>query len=497
MLVKLAGFNVDVENINTLNEILKKYPDITAEDIEILKKMYWTPETISASYARISRDPRPINELRKESREEIEKSRKSNKSIIFDMGHSSIAEHGVFNIDIIGISRLISEELEKNRLVSFTEKSQRYIKINDDILYPMEYEKDRDFNERYKSLTVELFQTYSFLLVKLEEHFKEKFPVENQKSAKYRDVLNLAKEDARYILPLSMLTQVGMTINSRNLEKVIRKLLALDISEARTLGGCLFDETQSYAPSLVKYTTPGDFEIKTYRELGSIFKEYIPSGNIIPEEVELIGYDPDMENRILSGLMLKLSAKDYNECCKTIENLSPVSKQKLLKESLKYLNSYESLPREFELPSLKYNILITASAFAQLKRHRLLTLIDGQYSPELGVKIPPSIIDIGLKDIFLENIDKINKLYSEAKEKFGISADYILSNSHRKNIYLKCNFRELVHITRLRSDSHAQWDIREISDKMKDEFTAVSPFLGNLLCGKDKFDDSISKFKSI
>ena len=52
--------------------------------------------------------------MREKARKEIEKARKSNKTIIFDVGHSSIAEHAVFNIDIINISRLLAEKLEKN-----------------------------------------------------------------------------------------------------------------------------------------------------------------------------------------------------------------------------------------------------------------------------------------------------------------------------------------------------------------------------------------------
>ena len=81
----------------------------------------FTPETVSAAYARISRNPAPVNELREAARREAEKARRSNQSIVFDMGHSSIAEHAVFNIDVLGVSRLLVEEIEKFRLCSYTE----------------------------------------------------------------------------------------------------------------------------------------------------------------------------------------------------------------------------------------------------------------------------------------------------------------------------------------------------------------------------------------
>ncbi len=97
-----------------------------------------TPETLSAAYARISRDPRPADALRAAARQEIERARRSNQAIIFKMGHHSVAEHAVFNFDIIGVSRLALEEIEKFRLCSFTEKSQRYIMLGDDFVIPRE-----------------------------------------------------------------------------------------------------------------------------------------------------------------------------------------------------------------------------------------------------------------------------------------------------------------------------------------------------------------------
>ena len=125
MKVILAGYNIDSVVIEELKKNSPPRKDIT-------------PETMSASYARISRDPLPANELRAIARAEVERARRSNRNIIFKMGHHSVAEHAVFNFDIVGVSRLALEEIEKFRLCSFTEKSQRYIKLEDDFVVPDE-----------------------------------------------------------------------------------------------------------------------------------------------------------------------------------------------------------------------------------------------------------------------------------------------------------------------------------------------------------------------
>jgi len=47
----------------------------------------------------------------------------------------------VFNIDALGVSRLLVEEIEKFRLCSYTEKSQRYVLLQDDFVIPREIQE--------------------------------------------------------------------------------------------------------------------------------------------------------------------------------------------------------------------------------------------------------------------------------------------------------------------------------------------------------------------
>ena len=140
MIIELAGFNVDTEILNRLNK----------NKNEIL-----TPETFSAAYARISRSSKDIISLRHQAREDVEKARKSNKSIIFEMGHHSVAEHAVFNFDIMGVSRLALEEIEKFRLISNKEKSQRYVTLTGDYVIPKEIKDQKDRKLYREMVTVQ------------------------------------------------------------------------------------------------------------------------------------------------------------------------------------------------------------------------------------------------------------------------------------------------------------------------------------------------------
>ena len=213
-----------------------------------------TPEVICAAYARISRSKNNLFQLRKEALDELEKARKSNNNIVFGMGHSSIAEHCVFNIDISNISRLLCEIIQQSRLASFTEKSQRYVSLKQDYLIPEEI-KNSEIEAEYQKLIQEQFAFYKLLSEKIKEYLI-------LKNYDPKNLAEKAKEDARYILPLATKTQMGMTINARSLQRLLKRLDKSNLEEAKNFKKTLEEKCKEIAPSLIRYTKASAFEKK-------------------------------------------------------------------------------------------------------------------------------------------------------------------------------------------------------------------------------------------
>ena len=70
------------------------------------------------------------------------------------------------------------------------------------------------------------------------------------------------------------------------------------------------------------------------------------------------------------------------------------------------------------------------------------------------------------------------------KPKLG---NYALTNAQKIHIIFKANLRELFHLSRLRSDKHAQWEIRELSKRMDKILKKLLPIVGKYLGGKSEF----------
>ncbi len=488
MKVILAGYNVDSSVIDELKKNSPSFQNVT-------------PETMSAAYARISRDPRSVDVLRAVARSEVERARRSNRNIIFKMGHHSVAEHAVFNFDIIGVSRLAIEEIEKFRLCSYTEKSQRYVRLEDDFLLPEEIKKAGKKKSFLKTIKIQN-ALYHELYKKLKSYFFEEFSDFAANPKKHSILTGWAKEDARYCVSLATLGQLGMTANARNLEFLIRRFASKDLSEIRELNERIYTLAKTVAPSILLFTEASDYDAKTYKNLweaaGILFVEQNKreigndngrkkrEGN---ECVRLVDYTSDGDTKLIAALLHTSSRHPYKECLKRAEALEAPKKKQLCKTAFEYMEFFDAVLREFEYINLMFDLEISATCFAQIKRHRMATLTAQPYNLNLGVTVPPSIKEIGAEQDFLDVIDQTEECYRSLRDAAQTGAEYVLTNAHKRRVLMKVNARELYHMARLREDATAQWDIRQIVNRMSQKAREAMPLTFLLIGAKDSYPE--------
>ena len=179
------------------------------------------------------------------------------------MGHHSVAEHAVFNLDIIGVSRLAMEEVEKFRLSSYTEKSQRYITLDKDFVIPEEI-KGTPFEKTFVDMIHEQNKAYFELLEKLNGHVFEKYSDLAADPKKHNMLEGWAKEDARYITALATESQVGQTVNARVLELMLRRFASHPWDEVKELGRSIYEQVVGVAPSIVLFHEAKEFVFQAH-----------------------------------------------------------------------------------------------------------------------------------------------------------------------------------------------------------------------------------------
>ena len=380
-----------------------------------------------------------------------------------------------FNIDVLGVSRLLVEEIEKFRLCSFTEKSQRYVLFDKDFVIPEEI-KQADMADLFAATIKVQNDYYHQLYEQLRPYVfsKNKSLAENPANSPLLE--GWAKEDARYVIALATETQLGMTINARNLELMLRRLAALPSAEAqeysqktvcgnkrhRTFPYPLYSSHGIRPIYKTKFAIKPDFRLFLYSKL-SLLQSRELSKKL--SDVQLTFFSPAADNQSCRRFAVFFIQFKLFSVLKPGRPNDSKRKKVLFKTAFENLQAHDAVLRELENVDLQFELIVSASCFAQLKRHRMATIIAQEYDPQLGVTIPPSVRAIGQQKKFMEIMRHTQNAYEQIKKKAPLAAAYVLTNAHRKRVLMKFNARELYHLARLRADAHAQWDIRELDGR--------------------------------
>ena len=157
------------------------------------------PERVIALAGKLCYSSVGIDELNdKISDEQVEKFIKK----LSDMGHMSPFEHASFTFAIEGISRNCSHQIVRHRLASFSQQSQRYVKMKGEYVVPPYIYWHEELLLEFNHALEDADKAYNKLVEGL---------------MRYGRTEKEAIEDARYILPSACTTKMEVTMNVREL----------------------------------------------------------------------------------------------------------------------------------------------------------------------------------------------------------------------------------------------------------------------------------------
>lgn len=111
-------------------------------------------------------------------------------------GHTSVLEHVSFTFAISGVSRALSHQLVRHRMASYSQQSQRYVKVGElEYVCPPSLRKSKFVKRVHFLETIERAAHEYQLLIKC----------------------GVPAEDARFVLPNATATNIVMTMNCRAL----------------------------------------------------------------------------------------------------------------------------------------------------------------------------------------------------------------------------------------------------------------------------------------
>jgi thymidylate synthase ThyX len=448
-------------------------------DIYLLSPRALNPETIAVAFAKTSRSPDSFRAIAAELSDE--KSAQFHEKWVVGYGHASVAEHAVLHIAFENVSRLSIESIEGNRLASYTEKSTRYQKWGpDDFFIPRELD-DHLLHDEYVDTIRLLFRTYEESLEPVRTLIFEQFPRrENEKDEAWdRRIRSKYVDVCRFLLPAAALANVGMTANARVLESLIRKMLSHELTEVREIGEKVKEVARAETPTLVKYADAVPYLVETVDEF-SLLQPPLPisEGALIEQDwCTLISYDRDGEDKVLAAALFRFGEMSFAEALNYVRALEEAVRTKLAESLLGRLGKFDIPLRELEYASYVFDLVMDQGAYAEFKRHRMMTQTPQRLTTRLGYATPRLMTESGFGSRYEAAMDAADKMFEKLYAINPTIAQYVVPNGFNRRVLAEFNLREAFAFCQLRSAANAHFSIRRVAQRIYEEMNRVHPLL--------------------
>jgi thymidylate synthase ThyX len=448
--------------------------------VYLLSPKELSPETIAVAFAKTSRSPESFREIAAELNEES--SAKFHERWVVGYGHASVAEHAVLHIAIENVSRLAVECIESNRLASYTEKSTRYQKWDaGSFIIPSELD-DHPLRETFIQTCKLLFGAYAQCLALVRATVEGQNPRrENEADETYdRRIRSQYVDSCRFLLPAASLANLGMTANARVLEHAISKMLSHPLAEVREIGVEVKEAALAEIPTLVKYAAPLPYLTET--RAAFYHREENKKNPVEKSEwCQLIDFEPDGETKVLAAAIYRFGEVSYARALETVRSAPETERVKLAESLLGALGEHDTPLRELEYTTYTFDLILDQGAYAEFKRHRMMTQTPQTLITKLGYALPRQIVEAGFEVPYRSAMDTAAETYEKLADWNTQVASYVVPNGFNRRVLFTMNLRETFAFCQLRSAVNAHFSMRRVAQRVAEEIRRVHPLLAKYL----------------
>ncbi|MDA8071066.1 MAG: FAD-dependent thymidylate synthase [Actinomycetota bacterium] len=436
--------------------------------------------------------------------------------VFLEYGDDSVAQLGGVHLACEQASNVLTKVLERGRLMAYLEQSTRYIGY-DSRLPTGHYRYHRDpevlasaLGARYVGDMDRMFDTYASLLPALTTWLGQRFPRHpGEAEIPHRSAVRAKALDLlRGLLPAGSLSNVGVYGSAQSYERLVMRLRAHPLPEARNYAELVLDELRKVVPSFLSrldrperggawvahlQATAG----ATEEIIGRLWPDAVAgtrsrpradarsddgaapdargpgswhagaSGNPGPPSVQLLEWDPDGEAKVLAAACYEHSTLSGSELARRVADLGPAERDELLSAYVGERTNRRHLPgRAFERTSYRFEVICDYGAFRDLQRHRLLTIEWQPLTPALGAGVPELVEEAGFAGDYRASLDRSHDLYTAMASRWPAQATYAVALGYRVRFSLQLNAREAMHLIELRSGRQGHPAYRSVAHQM-------------------------------
>jgi thymidylate synthase ThyX len=191
----------------------------------------------------------------------------------------------------------------------------------------------------------------------------------------------------------------------------------------------------------------------------------------------LIDYDKDGEKKVLAAILYRFGEMAYTDGLAYIESLDEEKKIKLVDSLLGRLGKFDIPLRELEYATYTFDLIMDQGAYAEFKRHRMMTQTPQKLTTRLGYATPRLITEAGFESQYEAAMESATKMYEKLYQVSPNVAQYVVPNGFNRRVLAEFNLREAFAFCQLRSAANAHFSIRRVAQRIFEELARVHPLL--------------------
>jgi thymidylate synthase ThyX len=414
--------------------------------------------------------------------------------VLTEYGDDSVAQLGGVHLACEQVSNLLTKVLERGRLMSYLEQSTRYVRYDDRLPSGhFRYYRDPEvlassLGARYVGGMDSLFEAYRALLPEVTSWLARRYPAAGEEDLAHRRAIKAAALDLlRGLLPAGTLANVGIFGSPQGFERLVHRLRAHPLPEARRLAERVLVELRKVVPAFlerVDLPERGGAAVAYRRQTRRAVEELLGELGLLHEptvapgarraalreggpQVELVEWDPDGELKVLAAICYPGSSLSDLELLRRVAQLPEEQRRALFQAAVGQRRNRREMPgRAFERTGYRFDVVCDYGAFRDLQRHRLATVEWQPLGPDLGVTVPPEIDEGGFGPRYREALERSAELYEALAGQWPEQARYALAMAYRVRFSFQLNAREAMHVLELRSQPQGHATYRAVVQQM-------------------------------
>jgi hypothetical protein len=149
----------------------------------------------------------------------------------------------------------------------------------------------------------------------------------------------------------------------------------------------------------------------------------------------------------------------------------------LVESLLGRLGKYDVPLRELEYSTYTFDLIMDQGAYAEFKRHRMMTQTPQKLTTRLGYATPRLITEAGFGSQYETAMESAATMHEKLYQVNPSVAQYVVPNGFNRRVLAQFNLREAYAFCQLRSAANAHFSIRRIAQRVHEEMARVHPLL--------------------